>query len=107
MAAGNFEASIKVLERYIELNDSIHDDQLSQEIIHEKYMLEAKQDSLSFAKEKELSYLLYEKKINDDKMLLEIEESRRNYLYLGLVFLVLLGGFILMVTTEREEIILQ
>ena len=73
MEAGDFEESIKVLERYIDLNDSIQDDELSQEIIHEKYMTEAKQDSLSFAKEKELSDLLYEKKISDDKMLLEIE----------------------------------
>lgn len=103
LESGHFEESIEILERYVELNDSIQDEEMSQKILHEKYTLEAKQDSLSFVKEKELSDLRYEKEISTDKRLLEQEELKRTYLFIGIGILILLGSMILIGYSRKRK----
>ncbi len=90
-AMGDYRKALEMHELFIVANDSIGSDKTKQDILRQEYKYEYEKqhlsDSLAFVKEQDLKEIQHQHQ-------LEKEQNQRYYLYVGIIFLLMLGGIV-------------
>ena len=90
-AMGDYRKALEMHELFIVANDSIGSDKTKQDILRQEYKYEYEKqhlsDSLAFVKEQDLKEIQHLHQL--DK-----EQNQRYYLYVGIIFLLMLGGIV-------------